>query len=98
MTDLFFSSLTPPPPPPPSSTKTLRNSLKSSTHGQSIRYMWNDEYNILWNHISDLFYEDLEYGMHLLPNITLEHINLTSHSKMNVRLAAKFLVPQSVMS
>ena len=48
-----------------------------------IRYMWNDEYN--------LFYEDLEYCMHLLPNITLEHINLTSYSKMNVRLAAQVL-------
>ena len=76
---------------PPHLLKTLRNSLKSSTHGQSTRYMWNDEYNILWNHISDLFYEDLEYGMHLLPNITLEHINLTSYSKMNVRLAAQVL-------
>ena len=53
--------------------------------------MWNDEYNILWNHISDLFYEDLEYGMRLLRNITLEHINLTSYSKMNVRLAAQVL-------
>ena len=50
-----------------------------------------DEYNILWNHVSDLFYEDLEYGMHLLPNITLEYINLTSYSKMNVRLAAQVL-------
>ena len=53
--------------------------------------MWNAEYNILWNHISDIFYEDLEYGMHLLPNITLEHINLTSYSKMNVRLAVQVL-------
>ena len=89
MTDLLFSSLPPPPPPPPHLLKTLHNSLKSSTR-QSIRYMWNDEY-IFWNHISDSCYEDLEFGMHLLPNINLEHINLTSYSKMNVILAAQVL-------
>ena len=76
---------------PPHLLKTLRNSLKSSTHGQSVRYLWNDGFTIAWNHISDMFYEDLECGLHLMPKVSLEHINLTSYSKMNVRLAAQVL-------
>ena len=76
---------------PPHLLKTLRNCLKSSAHGQTTRYMWNDGFHILWNHISDLFYEDLECGLHLLPKLTVDHINLTSYAKMNVRLAAQVL-------
>lgn len=70
--------------------KTLRNSLKSSCQG-GARYMWNDGYDILWSHITSLYYEDLESGLHLMPKITLDHLNLTSYSKMNVHLAAQVL-------
>ena len=58
---------------PPHLLKTLRNSLKSSTHSHSVRHLWNDGYEILWNHISDLYYEDLECGLHLMPNVALQH-------------------------
>ena len=44
---------------------------------------------ILWNHISDIFYEDRESGLHILPKLSNEHIKVTPYSKMNVRLAAQ---------
>ena len=46
---------------------------------------------ILWNHISDFFYEDKECGLHILPNLSNEHIKLAPYSKMNVRLASQVL-------
>ena len=46
---------------------------------------------LLSNHIVDIFYEDRECGLLLLPEITYEHIKLTSYSIMNVKLAAQVL-------
>ena len=46
---------------------------------------------ILWNHIADIFYEDRECGLDLLPKITYKHIKLTSCSIMKVKLAAQVL-------
>ena len=53
--------------------------------------MWNNGSPLLWNHISDMFYSDLEHGLRLLPRITTDHINLTSYSVMRVNLAAQVL-------
>ena len=53
--------------------------------------MWNTDNHILWNHIPELFYEDLNCGLHTCPNLSLEHIRLGPFSKMNVRLAAQVL-------
>ena len=53
--------------------------------------MWNSGMFILWNNIGNIFYEDRECGLHLLPKITYEHIKLTSYSIMNVKLAAQVL-------
>jgi len=47
--------------------------------------------HLLWSHISDLYYENLAYGLKMTPRITNNHINLTSYSVMNVRLAAQVL-------
>jgi len=55
------------------------------------RYMWNSGNFVLWSHISDLFYANLEHGLHLLPKLTYDHIKLTPYSVMNVRLAAQVL-------
>lgn len=71
--------------------KTARNCLYNSGAGKQTRYMWNNGYHVLWNHISKLFYEDQECGLHLLPKLTYDHIKLTSYSLMNVRLAAQVL-------
>ena len=71
--------------------KTARNCLESSGEGSSGRLLWNDGYFMVWNHISKLVKEDLDCGLHLLPKLTNEHINLTPYSKMNAKLAVQVL-------
>ena len=71
--------------------KTARNCLYNSGKGRYTRYMWKNGMFILWNHISDIIYEDRERGLHILPKLTNEHIKLTPYSKMNARLAAQIL-------
>ena len=71
--------------------KTARNCLYNSGKGRYTEYMWTNDVFMLWNHISDIFYEDRECGLHILPKLTNEHIKLTPYSKMNVRLAAQVL-------
>ena len=51
-----------------------------------VTSMFNNGYYLLWSHISQLFKEDLECGLRLVPKITSEHINLTHFSVMNVKL------------
>ena len=55
------------------------------------RSMLNNGNFLTWNHISKLFYDDLECGLHLVPKITNDHIGFSSYSVMNVRLAAQVL-------
>ena len=71
--------------------KTARNCLSNSLSGGCTRSMWNNGNFLTWNHISKLFYDDLDSGLHLVPKITNEHISLTLFSVMNVRLAAQVL-------
>ena len=53
--------------------------------------MWKGGIFISWNHIVDLFYEDCECGLHLLPKITYENIKLTCYPIMNVKMADQIL-------
>ena len=53
--------------------------------------MWNDGQYILWQHIAQLFYEDAENGLKLLPKLTQDHIKLNSYSVMRVNLAPQVL-------
>ena len=76
---------------PPHLIKTMRNCLYSSGYGRSARLMWNAGNDILWKHVTDIYYEDLDCGLQLLPKLTNDHINLTSYSKMNVKLATQVL-------
>ena len=71
--------------------KTTWNCLFNSGSGKYTRYMWKGGMFILWNHIADIFFEDRECGLHILPKITYEHIKLTSYSIMNAKLAAQVL-------
>ena len=66
--------------------KATRYCLLNSGSGRYTRYIWNNEMFIIWNHIADLFYEDPEVGLHILPKLTYEHIKLTQYSIMNVKL------------
>ena len=71
--------------------KTARNCLANFLAGKCTRSMWNDGYYLTWNHISKLFTDTIECGLHLVPKITNEHIKLTPYSVMNVKLAAQVL-------
>ena len=71
--------------------KTTRNAWYKSGCPSGTHYMWNNDFHILWSHVTSIFYEDLDMGLHLLPKLTHEHINLTSYSVMNVRLATEVL-------
>jgi len=53
--------------------------------------MWNGGHYLLWQHIVQLFYQDLENGLKLVPRLTFDHIKLTSYSTMRVNLAAQVL-------
>ena len=53
--------------------------------------MWNNGYALLWNHVSKMFYTDIEDGLHLLPRISTDHIELTSYSVMRVNLASHLI-------
>ena len=76
---------------PPHLLKTASNCLNNSGSGKGTRFMWNGGLFLIWNHISDIFLEDQEYGLQLLPKITYEHVYLAPYSVMNVRLAAQVL-------
>jgi len=71
--------------------KTTRNCLRSSGSGTCTRYMWNDGQYVLWQHITALFYQDVDNGLKLLPRLTYEHVNLNAYSVMRVNLAAQVL-------
>ena len=51
--------------------------------------MWKDNQNIVWQHIECAFYQNLEDSCKLLPQLTQDHINLTSYSKMNVQVLSR---------
>ena len=53
--------------------------------------MWNDGKYLLFKHIADLVYSDQEFALHSLPKLTMDHIVLTSYSKMKVKLATQVL-------
>ena len=71
--------------------KTARNCLSNSGSGRATRYMWNSGFFILWSHLTQLYHEDLESGLKLVPKLTNDHIALTPYSVMRVRLAAQVL-------
>lgn len=71
--------------------KTTRNCLYHSGSSTCTRYMWNDGLFILWEHIAQLFYQDIDNGLKLLPKLTYDHINLSSYSVMRVNLAVQVL-------
>ena len=71
--------------------KTARNCLAHSGFGSCTRYMWNADKYILWQHIVQMWTEDLNNRIKLLPKITHDHINLTPYTTMTVRYAAQIL-------
>ena len=76
---------------PPHLLKTARNCLANSGAGRCTRYMWNNGMFLIWEHIYQIYKEDVDCGLHLLPKLTYEHVKLTPYSVMNVKLAAQVL-------
>ena len=70
--------------------KTLRNCVYSSGFGKK-RLMWNDGKEIIWTHIFRLAQDELDRGIKLAPKITMNHVELSPYSKMNVSLAAQVM-------
>ena len=75
----------------PHLVKTTRNCLMHSGSGKCTRYMWNDGQYVLWQHITQIFYQDMDNGLKPLPRLSYEHVNLTPYSVMRVNLAAQVL-------
>ena len=71
--------------------KTTRNCLANSGSGCTTRLLWNDGLHILWSHISQFYFDDLDSGLKMLPKLTSDHFNLTPYSVMRVHLAAQVL-------
>ena len=71
--------------------KTARNCLYNSGSGSRSRLMWNNGRYLLFKHIADLFYSNLEFALHVLPKLSLDHIVLTPYSKMKVKLTTQVL-------
>ena len=46
---------------------------------------------LLWQHISDLYNENMEYGLKLLSKLTTDHIVLKLYSLMRVYLVAQVI-------
>ena len=72
--------------------KTLRNCMYHSGYGdRATRLMWNDGKEILWSHVFRLAQDELDRDIKLAPKLTMEHVNLSPFSKMNVKLATQVL-------
>ena len=50
--------------------------------------MWNARMPI-WEHIRQLYYQDIDNSLKLLPRLTNDHIHLSSYGVMRVNLAAQ---------
>ena len=70
--------------------KTVRNNLRSSGSGKNTKLLWNNGHYIVWIHIADLYRRDNENILRR-TKLTADHIHLTPHTVMNVRLAAQGL-------
>ncbi|XP_065649371.1 uncharacterized protein LOC136078177 [Hydra vulgaris] len=76
---------------PPHLMKTARNCLLNSGAGKCTRYLWNNGKYLLWQHITQFYYEDFDNGLKLMPKLTNEHIHINSYSAMTVKLATQIL-------
>ena len=47
---------------------------------------------MLWRHAAQMYYQDVENCLKLLPRLRFDHINLNAYSKMRVNLAAQVLI------
>jgi hypothetical protein len=71
--------------------KTTRNCWEKSSKNGTRHLEINGKF-ILWSHLFDLYeWSREDSGLYIGNKLTLEHVKLTSYSRMNVRLAAQVL-------
>ena len=70
--------------------KTARNCIYHSGNGYGTQYIWKEGNFILWDHLPKIL-DELENRLKLNPELTINHIQLSSFSCMNVKLAAQTL-------
>ena len=75
----------------PHLVKTARDCLLHTGSGKYTRYMWNANKYIFWQHTVQVFQEDLQNGLKVIPRITNDHINLTPYTLITVMLAEEVL-------
>ena len=77
----------------PHLVKTGRNCLFNSGSGKRTRHLWNNDKYLLWEHISKMYFADLDCGLHQLPKLSarVDRIVLKSYSKMKVKLAVQVM-------
>ena len=63
----------------PHLVKTARNCLLHSGSDKCTRYMWNEGFFVLWRHVAQMYYQDVENCLKLLPRLTFDHINLNAY-------------------
>ena len=71
--------------------KIARNCLYNSGSGSRGQLMWNDGNYLLFRYKANYFYSDQKLALHSVPKLTLDHVVLTSYSKMKVKLATQVL-------
>ena len=55
--------------------------------GTGTRSLWNNGQQIVWDHFIHLVNDEVNSGLKLIPNLTLEHDDLSSYFVMNVTFA-----------
>ena len=75
----------------PHLVKIARNCLLHAGSDKCTRYMLNEGFFVLWRHVAQMYYQDVENCLKVLPRLTFDHINLNAYSKMCVNLAAQVL-------
>ena len=63
--------------------------LYHSGNANGTRYMWKERNFILWDHLRKILDDELENGLKLDPKLTINHMQLSSFSCMDVKLAAQ---------
>ena len=71
--------------------KTTQNCLYHSVTGRCTRYMWNDGKYLLWQHIVQVYQDELENGLKILPKLTRDDVYPTPFSVMTVKYAVQIL-------
>ncbi|XP_062585102.1 uncharacterized protein LOC134246755 [Saccostrea cucullata] len=73
----------------PHLVKTIRNNISKSKPG-GTKYLWNNNKNILWSHVTQLYNDDMARQLYR-TKLTYDHVYLTPSSTMSVKLAVQVL-------